>query len=38
MWQYLADMFIFHDARYKTLDRIAINQFGFAVDATRKVT
>ena len=31
MWQYLVDMFIFRDARYKTFDKITINQFGFAV-------
>ena len=36
MWQYLVNMFIFHDARYKTLDKITINQFGFAVDVTQK--
>ena len=36
MWQYIVDTFIFQDARYKTLDKITINQFGFAVDITQK--
>ena len=37
MWQYLVDMFIFQDARYKTLYKITINQFGFPVDITKGV-
>ena len=37
MWQFIFDAFICQDARYKTLDKITINQFDFAVDITQKL-
>ena len=36
MWQCVVDTFVFQDGRYKTLDKITINQFGFAVNITQK--